>query len=217
VKAQSRTRIKICGMTQAAQVEQAVALGVDAIGMILHADSRRLISPDQAKLIRQVVPAFVSLVGVFVDANRQQIEQSIDFIGLDVVQLHGVETDAFGQSLTRPYIKAVRAKSADQVAQECSQFTNAEAILLDPYVKGLHGGTGLALDLDLWPSQHSTQPLILAGGLSADNVAARVSQFRPFAVDFNSGLEVEPGVKDARLMAMAINQVYSADARIRSL
>ena len=213
---QNRTRIKICGMTNVTEVEHAVALGVDAIGVILHANSPRRISLRQAKLIRDVVPAFVSLVGVFVDADREQIESSIEAVGLDIVQLHGLETDSLGQSLSRHYIKAIRAKTVEQVNQDCAKFPNARAILLDPYVKGQHGGTGQTLDVNLWPSLESGQSLILAGGLSADNVAERVRQFSPFAVDLNSGLEVEPGVKDPRLVAMAIEQIYATDAQMRS-
>lgn len=203
-------------MTNVTEVEHAVALGVDAIGVILHANSPRRISLRQAKLIRDVVPAFVSLVGVFVDADREQIESSIEAVGLDIVQLHGLETDSLGQSLSRHYIKAIRAKTVEQVNQDCAKFPNARAILLDPYVKGQHGGTGQTLDVNLWPSLESGQSLILAGGLSADNVAERVRQFSPFAVDLNSGLEVEPGVKDPRLVAMAIEQIYATDAQMRS-
>lgn len=203
-------------MTNVTEVEHAVALGVDAIGVILHANSPRRVSLRQAKLIRDVVPAFVSLVGVFVDADREQIESSIEAVGLDIVQLHGLETDSLGQSLSRHYIKAIRAKTVEQVNQDCAKFPNARAILLDPYVKGQHGGTGQILDVNLWPSLESGQSLILAGGLSADNVAERVRQFSPFAVDLNSGLEVEPGVKDPRLVAMAIEQIYATDAQMRS-
>jgi phosphoribosylanthranilate isomerase len=203
-------------MTNVTEVEHAVALGVDAIGVILHANSPRRVSLRQAKLIRDVVPAFVSLVGVFVDADREQIESSIEAVGLDIVQLHGLETDSLGQSLSRHYIKAIRAKTVEQVNQDCAKFPNARAILLDPYVKGQHGGTGQILDVNLWPSLESGQSLILAGGLSADNVAERVRQFSPFAVDLNSGLEVEPGVKDPKLVAMAIEQIYATDAQMRS-
>lgn len=216
MKVQNRTRIKICGMTNVTEVEHAVALGVDAIGVILHANSPRRVSLRQAKLIRDVVPAFISLVGVFVDADREQIESSIEAVGLDIIQLHGLETDSLGQSLSRHYIKAIRAKTVEQVNQDCAKFLNARAILLDPYVEGQHGGTGQTLDVNLWPSLESSQSLILAGGLSADNVAERVRQFSPFAVDLNSGLEVEPGVKDPRLVAMAIEQIYATDAQMRS-
>ncbi|MFT6098731.1 MAG: phosphoribosylanthranilate isomerase [Arenicella sp.] len=216
VKVQNRTRIKICGMTNVAQVEHAVCLGVDAIGMILQANSPRLISLKQARLIRDVVPSFVTLVGVFVDADHEQIERSIDAVGLDLIQLHGLETDALGQTLSRPYIKAIRAKTAEQVNHDCAKFPNAQAILLDPYVKGQHGGTGQTLGLDLWPSSNVAQPLILAGGLSADNVAMRIRQFSPFAVDLNSGLEIEPGIKDLGLVTKAIEQINSTDAYLRS-
>jgi phosphoribosylanthranilate isomerase len=215
VKVQKRTRIKICGMTNVAEVEHAVSLGIDAIGIILEANSPRLITHKQARLIRDVVPAFVSLVGVFVDADRERIESSIDEIGLDIVQLHGLETDALGQTLSRPFIKAIRAKTGEQVDQDCCRFPNARAILLDPYVKGQHGGTGQTLDQNLWPRLEGSQSLILAGGLSADNLAERVHQFLPFAVDLNSGLETEPGVKDPRLVAGAIEQVYATDAKMR--
>jgi len=203
-------------MTDVAQVEKVVSLGVDAIGMILQANSPRLISLKQARLIRDVVPPFVSLIGVFVDAEREQIESCIDAVGLDCIQLHGLETDALGQTLSRRYIKAIRAKTAEQVDQDCTKFPNAQAILLDPYVKGQHGGTGQTLGLDLWPRDKVTQPLILAGGLSADNVAMRIRQFLPFAVDLNSGLEVEPGVKDLGLVAKAIKQINSTDTHQRS-
>lgn len=211
-KQQLRTRIKICGMTDAIQVEHAVSLGVDAIGVILHANSPRLISDHQARLIRDAVPAFVSLVGVFVDAEREKIERSIELIGLDLVQLHGAETESFSQTLSKPYIKAVRAKSMQQVARDCEVFSSARAILLDPYIKGQHGGTGKLLDKTLWPNTHSLQPLILAGGLSADNVGERISQFSPYAVDLNSGLELEPGIKDAELVTKAVRQVNLADS-----
>jgi len=198
-------------MRDVEQVEHAVACGVDAIGMILHADSPRTISVQQAQLIRDVVPSFVSLVGVFVDADRELIEQSIELIGLDILQLHGNETELFAQTLSRPYIKAIRAKSAEQVEHECQQFPTARSLLLDPYVKGQHGGTGQVLEQGLWPD--SSRPLILAGGLSADNVAERILHFRPYAVDLNSGLENQSGAKVAELVTKAVNQVSIADAR----
>lgn len=202
-------------MTDVAQVEHAVSLGVDAIGVILHANSPRVIGLDQAKLIRDVIPAFVTLVGVFVDADRDQIEASIEQAGLDLIQLHGNESDELGQSLSRPYIKAIRAKSKDQVVNDGGLFPSASGILLDPYVKGQHGGTGVTLDDTLWPNSDRLPSLMLAGGLSPNNVAERIRQLSPYAVDLNSGLEVSPGQKDPSLVAQAISQVYLADARSR--
>ena len=203
----NRIRVKICGMTQVAQVEQLVELGVDAIGMILHADSPRLITLKQAQQIRAVVPAFVSLVGVVVDCRASIIGRLVAEVGLDLVQLHGNESTQFAESLGVPYVKAIRARSAEQVSKEVAQFSSARAILIDPYVKGLPGGTGKQLDNSLWPKQCSNK-LVLAGGLSADNICSMVDQFKPFAVDLNSGVERSPGVKD-------INQVQSVLSQLK--
>ena len=203
----NRIRVKVCGMTQAAQVAQLVELGVDAIGIILHANSARLITVKQAQQIRAAVPAFVSLVGVVVDCPATTIGRLIAEIGLDLVQLHGKESTQFAESLGVPYIKAIRARSAEQVSREADQFPSARAILIDPYVKGLPGGTGEQLDNSLWPKQCSNK-LVLAGGLSADNICSMVNQFKPFAVDLNSGVERSPGVKN-------INQVRSVLSKLR--
>jgi len=201
--ANNRTRIKVCGMTQPEQARQLVALGVDAIGVILHADSPRIATLEQAKKIRQQIPAFVSLVGVFVDCQADKINQYSEEIGLDLIQLHGVESNQFGLSLNRPFIKAIRAKTLEQVENDVSQYPDARALLLDPYVKGQHGGTGKQLDLSLWPKVDKA--LVLAGGLSASNVAEAVDAVAPFAVDLNSGVEVSPGVKDIELVRQAIS------------
>ena len=197
-----RVKVKLCGMREPEQVRVAVDLGVDAIGMILHANSPRLIDLQQARLIRQEVPAFVSLVGVFVDCAADKIDQYVAEIGLDLVQLHGDESDDFGKSLRAPFIKAIRARSREQVATQVTAYPSARALLLDPYVKDQHGGTGQNLDLDLWPK--SEQKLILAGELSPQNVTAAIAQVKPFAVDFNSGLESAPGVKDMALVKQAL-------------
>lgn len=197
------TRIKICGMTKSEQVASAVALGVDAIGVILYANSPRTISFERAKEIRAVVPVFVSLVGVFVNADKAFIEQAISELKLDLIQLHGDESDTFGQSLSRPFIKAIRAKDVDQVQLDLTRYPNASALLFDPYVPGLHGGTGQTLDMSLWPSEHQ-KTLILAGGLSGENVVGRIKLLAPYAVDLNSGLEDSPGNKNSQLMSEAI-------------
>jgi phosphoribosylanthranilate isomerase len=200
-------------MTDAAQISHAVSLGVDAIGIILHADSPRTISLEEASLLRASVPAFVSLVGVFVDASRSKIERAIDQIGLDLVQLHGKEPETFATTLSRPYIKAIRARSIEQVTNDSKTYPSARALLLDPYVKGQEGGTGISLDNNLWPHGYARSPLILAGGLSADNVASRIDQLSPFAVDINSGVELSPGIKDPELVASAVREVYLADSK----
>ena len=193
-------------MTDPSNVRSAIALGVDAIGMILHANSPRTISLKQAQLIRQQVPAFVSLVGVFVDCDAAKINQYSSEIGLDLVQLHGNETNEFGRQLSTPFIKAIRAKNAEQVADMVKQYPQARALLLDPYVQGQHGGTGKQLDLSLWPTS-AEQALILAGGLSASNVKGAVKSVSPFAVDLNSGIEISPGIKDMALLETALSAI----------
>ena len=202
----ARTRVKICGMSDPDNVRQVIACGVDAIGMILHANSPRKISLEQAKAIRQVVPAFVSLVGVFVDCDVETINHYSDQAGLDLIQLHGNETNEFGKQLYRPFVKAIRAQSADQINKQAGLFPDAKALLLDPYVKGQHGGTGKQLDLSLWPTKAS-QPLILAGGLSSENVGNAVQSVGPFAVDLNSGIEDSPGMKNISLLEQAIKNL----------
>ena len=198
-----RIKVKVCGMTRPAEVRAAVDLGIDAIGMILYAQSPRLIDLKVAQAIRQEVPAFVSLVGVFVDADASIINRYISEIGLDLVQLHGAETDQFGKALQAPFIKAIRAKSRRQVTIDTTLFPNARALLVDPYVAGQHGGTGQQLEPTLWPTS-ATQKLILAGGLSAHNIAKACELTSPFAVDLNSGVESEPGRKDSLKLAAAL-------------
>lgn len=202
----NRVRVKVCGITQPQDARAIVAMGADALGMILHAQSPRKITVEQAQLIRAEVPAFVTLVGVFVDCPKQTIDSYVERIGLDLVQLHGDETNQFGASLSAPFIKVIRAKSSEHVNAKVNAFPDARAILLDPYVEGQHGGTGQALEHAKWP-QNSTKPLILAGGLGPDNIANAVTALNPYAVDLNSGVELEPGIKCLKKVSAAIDVV----------
>ena len=191
-------KVKICGMTQIEQVSSLVNLGVDAIGVILHANSPRLISMQRAQELRDKIPAFVSMVGVFVDCELSKINYYSEMIGLDLLQLHGDESSDYAAQLTKPYIKAIRAKNLKQVYEDVEHHFSARAFLLDPYVKGQHGGTGQRLPSDVWPKSDDVEAskLILAGGLSPDNLSDALVEFSPYAVDLNSGLEKSPGIKD---------------------
>lgn len=203
----NRTKVKVCGMTQATQVAELVNLGVDAVGVILHANSPRVISIEQAELIRAEIPAFISMVGVFVDCKIETVNTYTQQIGLDLVQLHGSETNSYASELNTQYIKAIRAKDVDQVTNDIKQHPNARALLLDPYVKGQHGGTGQQLDESVWPNKDDRtvkQKIILAGGLSADNLSHSLKTYQPYAVDLNSGIEVSPGLKDMKLVAKCL-------------
>ncbi len=208
-----RTRIKVCGMTQVHQVEQAVEMGVDAIGVILHAESPRTISLSQARSIREVVPEFVSLVGVFVDAPDSLVQRTIEQVGIDLVQYHGQESCSVIDSLGAKHIKAIRAQTLEQVLDTVKGYPNTQTFLLDPYVEGQHGGTGQTLDASLWPNNAmSNKNFILAGGLSDLNVKERVRALKPYAVDANSGLEDSPGSKNIERLARFINEVKLADS-----
>lgn len=206
-----RTRVKICGMTRPEDVAVAVALGVDAIGMIFHPNSPRLISIEQAKKLRQAVPPFVSVVGVFGDASLAMVDQYAKELKLDFAQLHGAESPDYAAQVSIPHIKALRVKSAEQVIKTIACFDKSAAFLLDPYVKGQHGGTGQLLSDDCWPSINVPQPLLLAGGLSPENVYQRVTSLKPFAVDINSGVEDAPGKKNVELMRKTISELARAD------
>lgn len=200
----SKLFIKICGLSSALEAKAIADFGVDAIGMILHADSPRTITVEVAKKIRDVVPSSVKLVGVVVNASHQKIQSLVEQINLDLLQLHGDEDHDFAKQLNIPYIKAIRPRTHEQSCKETKAFPTAEAILLDSYLKGQYGGTGHTLNTELWPTQAS-KPLILAGGLNEINVLQRVTELNPWGVDLNSGLEIRPGQKDLAKVAQAVD------------
>jgi len=189
-------KVKFCGMTREQDVELAVSLGVDAIGMILKADSPRHIGLDQANRLRKLIPDTIKLVGVFVNPSIEDVSKAADNCGIDLVQLHGEESPDLAQDLSLPVVKAIRARSLDYIDSQIKSFTSACAFLIDPYVKGQHGGTGKQLNAELWPQQHSSKKLILAGGLSPANVLQAIGSCAPYGVDLNSGLEDSPGIKN---------------------
>ncbi len=194
-------------MKNPSDVAAAIELGVDAIGVILHADSPRLITKKAAIRLRKHIPSDVLFIGVFVDASLEIIQEYSADIGLDMVQLHGSETNSFGKSLNTQFIKAIRVKDKSGFAKQLKLYPDACALLLEPYVKGISGGTGKQLDLDLWPKS-SKQKLILAGGLSSSNLKRTLKQIHPFAVDLNSGVEKSPAVKDIDLIKKALNVIH---------
>ena len=202
----SKLFIKICGITRAEEAKAIADLGVDAIGMILHADSPRTISFEIAQTIRRVVPSSIKLVGVVVNASHTLIDTLVDQIDLDLVQLHGNEEPSFAKQLTIPYKKAIRPRTLEQSVKEIAAFPDAQAVLLDPYVEGQYGGTGHTLNTELWPA-HASKPLILAGGLNVNNVMDRVVQLSPWGVDLNSGVEVRAGQKDLVKVARAVERL----------
>ncbi|PKO45110.1 MAG: phosphoribosylanthranilate isomerase [Betaproteobacteria bacterium HGW-Betaproteobacteria-22] len=203
-----RVRVKICGVTRTEDALQAVALGADAIGLVFYAPSPRAVSLHQAQMIVQAIPAFVTVVGLFVDADPDFVRTVTSSLRLDLLQFHGDETPEICESYGHPYIKAIRVKSDTNLVQYTKDFSAAKALLLDTYTEGMAGGTGQVFDWRLIPPLLG-KPIILAGGLRAENVAEAISQVQPYAVDVSGGVESSKGIKDVAKMAAFMQQVYT--------
>ena len=188
-------RSKICGITRIEDALAAVAAGADAIGLVFYAKSPRAVNVQQARAIIAALPPFVTSVGLFVNASRCELGEILDAVPLDLLQFHGDESAADCEGYHRPYIKALRVKAGDDIAAACLAYPRASGILLDTYVEGVPGGTGEAFDWSLVP-QGLSKPIILAGGLTSDNVAAAIARVRPYAVDVSGGVEQGKGIKD---------------------
>ena len=188
-------RVKICGITRVEDALAAAKAGADAIGLVFYAKSPRAVDIEQARAILAALPPFVTSVGLFVDAERSELERILASVPLDLLQFHGDESVQQCEAFGRPYIKALRVKAGDDIAAQVARYPSAQGILLDAYVEGVPGGTGEAFDWSLIP-QTLSKPLILAGGLRPDNVAEAVSRVRPYAVDVSGGVEASKGVKD---------------------
>lgn len=205
-----RTRVKICGITQ---VEDALAVsrcGVDAIGLVFYAKSPRNIDLERAEEICKVLPAFVTVVALFKDADENFVKSVIDNVAIDLLQFHGSETEAFCQQFSKPYIKAVGMLGQSDVAVFAEQYKSSRGLLLDSHAIGEDGGSGHVFDWGTIPESIRGQ-IILAGGLTANNVAQAIKQVRPFAVDISSGVESSGGLKDEALIEAFMNEVKRVD------
>lgn len=202
-----RVRVKICGITRVEDALTAVAQGADAIGLVFYAPSPRAVSIEQAAAIVQQIPAFVSAVGLFVNAEESYVKEVTSRVALDLLQFHGDETPEQCESYGLPFIKAVRVKSDTNLVQCAKDYSASRALLLDTYTEGVAGGTGHVFDWGLIPPDLA-KPVVLAGGLTADNVAAAIAQVKPYAVDVSGGVEASKGIKDAAKIAAFMQQVY---------
>lgn len=206
-----RTRVKICGLTSVEDACAAAALGADALGLNFYSKSSRYVSPQQAAEIRAAVPAFVSVVGLFVDPSEGEVESVLKALHLDCLQFHGAEKAAFCRSFGLPYMKAIRVHSELDVLKEISKYSDSSAILLDSFDKRAAGGTGITFDWQIARQcvQESNASIVLAGGLDATNVADAIRLVRPYAVDVSSGVESAPGRKSTQRMQDFFDEVYS--------
>lgn len=206
----SRTRIKICGITRPEDAETVVSAGVDAIGMVFYPDSPRAVTLEQARAVCAAVPALVSTVGLFVDADAGWVAEVGEELGLGLLQFHGAEQPTYCEGFSRPWMKALRVATDTDVAAEIDRYRGGSAVLLDTYKQGVPGGTGERFDWDKVPGDPNI-PLVLAGGLSAENVAQAIDATRPFAVDVSGGVEQAPGIKSVERIGAFVDAVYRAD------
>ncbi len=202
-----RTRVKVCGITRLEDAKSAIEQGADAIGLVFYEASPRHVSIEQAHDIANQVPAFVTVVGLFVNAEASYIKRVILTVGLDLLQFHGDETPEECAKYGLPFIKAIRVKNDTNLVQYAEAFSGAKGLLLDTYTEGVVGGTGHVFDWNLIPTTLS-MPVILAGGLNAGNVAQAIKQVNPYAVDISGGVESAKGIKDAAKIAAFMQQVY---------
>ena len=203
-----RTRVKICGLTRRQDAEFAIKSGADAIGLVFYQPSPRAVTIAQAAAITAQLPPFVSVVGLFVNASAATVRETLQHVPLSLLQFHGDETSAFCEQFDMPYIKAVRMqKTADLIEAE-KRFPGASALLLDSYLQGVPGGTGQTFDWSMITVVN--KPLILAGGLTTENVAAAIRQIAPYAVDVSGGVEESKGLKSNNKISAFMREVANA-------
>lgn len=215
-----RVRVKICGLHQVEDIQATVHAGADAIGLVFYPPSPRAVTVEQAKLLSQYLPPYVQLVGLFVNAQLDEIQAILQKVPLDVLQFHGDETpeqcQAIAQMLGRRWYKALQVKddvNMDELLKQIDAYrqAGASAILLDAYHPDLKGGTGHSFDWTKFPK--SDIPLILAGGLTPENVADAIQLTQPYAVDVSGGVEQSKGVKDSDKIYQFVQQVVMAGVR----
>lgn len=205
-----RTRVKFCGLTREADVDAAVAAGADALGFVLWSGSRRAIDESRLAELAARVPAFVTRVGLFVDASPEWVARCAPH--LDLLQFHGNEAPEQCAAAPLPWIKALRMREALDLVAAAEAYAGARALLLDAYRPGVPGGTGETFDWSRIPASLA-KPVILAGGLSAANAAEAITAVAPFALDVSGGIEAAPGVKDVSRMAAFMGAVHDGDSR----
>ncbi|MGN2386857.1 phosphoribosylanthranilate isomerase [Pseudomonas viridiflava] len=203
----SAVRSKICGITRIEDALAAADAGADAIGLVFYPKSPRAVTVLQARAIIAALPPFITTVGLFVNASRCELNETLDAVALDMLQFHGDETPEECDGYHRPYIKALRVKAGDDIAQACRTYRNARGVLLDTYVEGVPGGTGETFDWALIPDSLD-KPVILAGGLTSANVAQAIAQVRPYAVDVSGGVEKSKGIKDREKILAFMSAVH---------
>ena len=212
------TKVKICGITKPDDAFAAAESGADAIGMIFYEGSPRRVDVETAQAIVRVLPPFVARVGVFVNALRARIDKTVERVGLNTVQLSGDEAPGYVRSIkSAPVVKAIRIEDFRDIQSASEYLGTCSAMLVDAKVEGAYGGTGKTFDWSLASElMREDLPVIIAGGLTPENVGDVVRRLRPHGVDCSSGVEWEPGVKDYDRMRRFVAEVRRADVEALS-
>jgi len=206
----NRTRIKICGITEHCDTQAIVQQGVDALGFIFVKESPRYILPESARAIIRQLPPFIDTVGVFANEDPLEVNDIAQYCGLSLVQLHGSEPPEYCETIASAVIKAFRVQSSESLP--CAAYQGiVKGFLFDTYDKEKAGGTGETFDWQLLDTMEIPAGIILAGGLTAENIGAAIAAVRPYAVDVNSGVESSPGRKDIDKIIQLTAEVKKAD------
>lgn len=206
-----RTRVKICGITRPEDGQAAAYAGADAIGLVFYASSPRAVNIAKAQAIVAALPPFVTVVALFVDPTALEVETVLQNVAVDVLQFHGEEAPEFCDRFVRPYLKALRMRAGIDLVAAARRYASAQGLLLDTYKEGVAGGTGERFDWMRVPRDLDI-PIVLAGGLTPENVAAAIQHARPYAVDVSGGVEAAKGIKDAAKMAALMGEVKRVES-----
>jgi len=204
------TKIKICGITNYDDARAAIDFGADALGFVFFRESPRNIPPEKAAEIIARLPVFTTTVGVFVDETREKIQKIVDQTDIDVIQLHGEESPEACR-LSRRVIKGIRVKSLESLEPLARYRNLVSAFLLDTFEPHMPGGTGQVFNWDIAVEAKNFGRIILAGGLTPENISEAIRWVNPYAVDVSSGVELEKGKKDYKKMRLFIEKARSAE------
>jgi phosphoribosylanthranilate isomerase len=204
----SRIRVKMCGMTRKEDIQHAVAIGADAIGLIFYPNSSRFVTLETATEITRAIPPFIDTVAVFVNPSVDEVKHVLGLLTISMLQFHGEEPASFCEQFAKPYIKAVSATSTQHILEISQQHPNACALLIDTPSEKQKGGSGQTFDWQKIPPS-LTLPTILAGGLHAGNVSSAIRDRTLHAVDVCSGIESTAGIKDHKKMMQFIQALAS--------
>ena len=205
-----RTRIKICGITQVSHALHIARRGADSIGLVFHRPSSRYLELDAADEIRRQLPPFITVTALFLDEDRDWVDEVVSRLGPDCLQFHGNESPDFCSAWGRPYIKSIPMGSVEDPVAYAAQHGAAQGFLFDSNAAGRLGGSGDTFDWSRIPPAFD-KPLILAGGINPDNVADAIARVAPWGVDVSTGVEQERGVKSIALIDRFIDEVARAD------